>query len=208
MELRVLRYFLAIAKEESFSEAAASLNLTQPTLSRQIKELETELGVTLLNRTRNNKRITLTEAGLFLQKKAEELLNLADKTTSAFENHNSNISGDIYIGAGELPAMSILAEAASRLQENFPDIRYHLHSGNAQYVTENLDNGILDFGVLVGSVNLEKYNYIKLSQVTSWSLLIHQDDPLSKLKIITPLDISNKPLILSRQALESNELIG
>ena len=93
---------MAIAKEESFSEAAASLNLTQPTLSRQIKELETELGVTLLNRTRNNKRITLTEAGLFLQKKAEELLNLADKTTSAFEHHNSNISGNLDIGDVEL----------------------------------------------------------------------------------------------------------
>lgn len=208
MELRVLRYFLAVVKEESFSAAATSLHLTQPTLSRQIKELEDELGVTLLLRSRNNKTITLTKDGLFLKKKAEELLELADKTTSEFLQKKDFVSGDIHIGAGELDSMHILAKLAAKLHSSYPDIRYHLHSGTADFISERLDEGIFDFGILVGSPNITKYNYLKLSQTAKWQVLMRKDDPLAKKTSIVPKDINTKPLILSSQSIETNELTG
>ncbi len=206
MDLRVLSYFLAIAKAGSFSEAALRLHLTQPTLSRQILDLEEELGTKLLNRTRNNKLITLTEDGMFLCKKAEELLELAAKTKNELAASHQDISGSIYIGAGEFSSMGILAKAAKVLTAQHPKINYHLFSGNAESITERLNQGLLDFGVVIGTVNMHRYNFMKLPHNTYWGILMPKSSPLAKKEIIHPQDIWDKPLIISRQSFESNEL--
>ena len=160
MELRVLRYFLAVAREENITAAAEVLHITQPTLSKQLMDLEKELGKQLF--IRGKRKITLTEEGMFLRRRAQEIVELADKTQSEFLSNEDIISGDIYIGGGETDAMRIVAKTAKELQKNYPGIRYHLYSGNAQDVTERLDKGLLDFGILIGSSNLNKYDYIRL----------------------------------------------
>ena len=143
MELRVLRYFLAVAREESISGAAEALHVTQPTLSRQMMELEEELGKTLF--LRGKRKISLTEEGMFLRKRAQEIVTLVEKTESEFSAAEETISGDVYIGGGETDAMRLIARAAHRLQSAYPHIAYHLFSGNADDVTERLDKGLVDF---------------------------------------------------------------
>ena len=160
MELRVLRYFLAVAREESISGAAQFLHLTQPTLSRQLMELEEELGKQLF--VRGNRRVTLTEDGVLFRKRADEILALVDKATMEMTADEENIAGDIYIGAGETDAMRLIAREAKKLRARYPQIRYHLHSGNAEDVSERLDKGLLDFGLLIEPVDLKKYDYLRL----------------------------------------------
>ena len=169
MELRVLRYFLAVAREESISEAANFLHITQPTLSRQIMELEEELGTKLLNRGRRNQKITLTDEGMLLRRRAEEMIELADRTEAEFARRDELISGEIHIGAGETDAMRLLTRAAKTLHTLYPHIRYHLYSGNAEYVTEQLDRGLLDFGILVEPADVHKYDYIRLPATDIWA---------------------------------------
>ncbi|MEI3453108.1 MAG: LysR family transcriptional regulator [Bilophila wadsworthia] len=147
MELRVLRYFLAVAREESISGAAEALHVTQPTLSRQMMELEEELGKTLF--LRGKRKISLTEEGMFLRKRAQEIVTLVEKTESEFSAAEETISGDVHIGGGETDAMRLIARAAHRLQSAYPHIAYHLFSGNADDVTERLDRGLVDFGVFI-----------------------------------------------------------
>lgn len=208
MEIRVLRYFLAVAREESISKAAECLHITQPTLSRQIMELEEQLKTKLINRGKRNHKITLTEEGMLLRKRAEEIIQLVDKTESEFDASNEIISGDIYIGGGETDAMRLIAKIAHNFQKNHPHIRYHLFSGNAEDVTEKLDNGLLDFGILIEPANIEKYNYMKLPATDRWGLLMRKDSPLSQKGEICPNDLIGIPLITSRQALVGNELSG
>lgn len=208
MELRILRYFLAVAREESISAAAEYLHITQPTLSRQIMDLEDELDVKLFIRGNRNHKMTLTEEGILLRKRAEELITLADKTMAEFHTKDDVISGDIYIGGGETDAMRLIAKAAKELQKRYPDIRYHIFSGNAEDVTERLDKGLLDFGILVGSFSLEKYNYLKLPVTDTWGLLMQKNSPLAEKAYITPQDIVGIPLLISRQALIHNEISG
>ncbi len=208
MELRVLRYFLAVVREESISKAAESLHITQPTLSRQIMELEDELGVKLINRGRKNTKITLTEEGLLLHRRAEELIALADKTRAEIGLPDDTISGDIYIGGGETEAMRYIARAAKLLRDEFPQVRYRLFSGNADDVTSRLDKGLLDIGVFVGFTNLEKYNYIHLPTVDTWGLLMRNDHPLAVRDAIRIDDLKDIPLIVSQQSMVLNELSG
>ena len=160
MELRVLRYFLAVAREESISGAAEALHVTQPTLSRQMMELEEELGKTLF--LRGKRKISLTEEGMFLRKRAQEIVTLVEKTESEFSAAEETISGDVHIGGGETDAMRLIARAAHRLQSAYPHIAYHLFSGNADDVTERLDRGLVDFGVFIEPADLSKYDFIKL----------------------------------------------
>lgn len=155
MEIRILRYFLAVAREESISKAAEYLHITQPTLSRQLMELEEELGSKLLNRGKRNHKVTLTDEGMLLRKRAEEIIALVDKTESEFIATNEIISGDIYIGGGETDAMRFIAKTAQKLKKDYPHIRYHLFSGNADDVTEKLDKGLLDFGILIEPADIE-----------------------------------------------------
>lgn len=197
MELRVLQYFLAVAREQNISAAAQSLHLTQPTLSRQLKELEEELGKQLM--VRGSRKITLTEDGMLLRKRAEEILELVDRTEKEVMQSDEAISGDIYIGTGETDGVRQLARAATRLQKHYPAIRFHIASGDAADVCERLDKGLLDFGVLLGDIDKTKYHYIELPMKDIWGVLMRRDSPLARQESVSPRDLWDKPLILSRQ---------
>ena len=208
MDIRILRYFLAVVREESISGAAESLHLTQPTLSRQLMDLEEELGVKLLNRGKKNRRVTLTEEGMLLRRRAEEIVALADKTIEEFNTSNEVVSGDIYIGGGETNAMRLIARIGKKIQADYPMIRYHLYSGNADDVAERLDKGLLDFGLFIGATNMERYNYLRLPVTDTWGLLMRRDSPLAAKESIQAEDLEGIPLIVSRQSMVSNELSG
>lgn len=208
MELRVLRYFLAVAREQSISGAAEALHITQPTLSRQLMDLEEELGTKLLIRGKKNRRVELTEDGLLLRSRAEEIVALADKTEAELSGENHGIAGDIYIGAGETDAMRILAAAAKKLHDSYPNIRYHLFSGNAEAVTERLDKGLLDFGILIGEADMKKYNALTLPATETWGVLMRGDSELAAKESIRPEMLREKPLIVSQQSMEHNEFAG
>lgn len=208
MEIRVMRYFLAVAREESISGAAEYLHITQPTLSRQLMELEEQLGVRLLIRGKRNRRVVLTEEGMLLRRRAEEIVELADKTEAQFRAKDEIVGGDIYIGSGETDAMRLIAQTAKELQREYPRIRYHLFSGNADDVTERLDKGLLDFGILIEPAGMDKYDCLRLPAVDTWGLLLRRDSPLAQHKAITPADLDGQPLICSRQSLVKNELSG
>lgn len=197
MELRVLRYFLAVAREQSISGAAEMLHVSQPTLSRQLMDMEEDLGKQLF--IRGNRRITLTEEGMFLRKRAEEIISLVDKTEAEITSTDKFISGDIYIGAAETDNMRLLLRIARRLQLDYPDIHYHIFSGNAQDVTDKLDRGLLDFGLLIDYYNLSKYESLQLPVVDTWCVLMRKDSPLADKAAIGPADLWDKPLICSQQ---------
>lgn len=204
MEVRVLRYFLTVAREASISGAAEFLHLTQPTLSRQLIDLEEELGKKLF--IRGNRRITLTNEGMLLRKRAEEIISLVEKTAAELHAPDETVSGDIYFGAGETDAMRLVAKIIKNLQNDYPNLRYHLFSGNADDVTERLDKGLLDFGLLIEYPNIQKYDAIRLPTTDVWGVLLRKDSPLASLDKIRPEDLRDTPLIVSRQALESREL--
>lgn len=204
MDIRVLQYFLAVAREESITKAAETLHMTQPPLSRQLKDLEHELGKQLL--IRGSKKVTLTEDGILLRKRAEELVDLMEKTKSELSSSNENITGEVYIGSAETDAISFFAQAAGTLQKEYPFIHYHIYSGDAERVLERLDKGLLDFGLLAGAADVEKYNYIQLPIADTWGVLMRKDSPLSEKKSICCEDLWDKPLILSHQASANSEM--
>lgn len=208
MDIRILRYFLAVVREESISGAAESLHLTQPTLSRQLMELEEELGVKLLNRGKKNRRVTLTEEGMLLRRRAEEIVALTDKTISELGTSQDIVTGDVFIGGGETNAMRLIAKISKKLQPKYPLIRYHLFSGNADDVAERLDKGLLDFGLFIEPANMERYNYLRLPETDTWGLLMRKDSPLAGKERILAEDLESIPLIVSRQSMVHNELSG
>ena len=197
MELRVLQYFLAVAREQNISAAAQSLHLTQPTLSRQLRELEEALGKQLM--IRGNRKITLTEEGMLLRKRAEEILELADRTEKEIMQSADTVSGDIYIGTGETDGVRQIARTAHQLQQSYPGIHFHIVSGDAVDVCERLDKGLLDFGVLLGEMDKAKYHYLELPMKDTWGVLMRRDSPLAGQDAVSPQDLWDKPLILSRQ---------
>ncbi|WP_288602581.1 LysR family transcriptional regulator [uncultured Treponema sp.] len=200
MEIRVLKYFLTVTREQSINRAAESLHLSQPSLSTQIRNMEEELGKQLLIRgTKGTRKITLTEEGMILKKRAEEILNLIEKTENEISLSDNIIAGDVYIGAGETDAVRLLAKIAKEIQSNYPDIHYHISSGNAEFVLEQLDKGLIDFGLVFGNVDSKKYNALKLSSKDTWGVLMRKDSELSHKKYITPKDLYDKPLIISHQ---------
>lgn len=207
MELRVLHYFLAIAREQSIVRAAESLHLSQPTLSTQIKALEEELGKQLLIRgTKGSRKITLTEEGMILRKRAEEILNLVQKTEKEITLSDEVVMGDVYIGTGETDAVRLIAKAARSLYETYPGIHYHIASGNASFVLEQLEKGLIDFGIIFGAVDQTKYSSIEIPYKDSWGVLMRKDSPLAGKTSITAEDLWDKPLILSQQKNGSKEL--
>ena len=206
MEIRVLRYFIALANKESISAAAKDLHLSQPTLSRQLKDLEMELGTALF--IRGNRKINLTDEGLFLFKKAKEIVELTDKTEAHFKESKEIINGEIYIGGGETDAMHFIAGTTKELLGHHPNIRLHLYSGNADDITDKLDSGLLDFGVVIEPTDKQKYDYIKLPATDVWGVLMRKDSPLAQKQLIQPLDLMDKPLLISRQTAVSNEMTG
>lgn len=204
MEIRVLRYFLAVAKAESISKAASLLNISQPTLSRQLMNMEEELGKSLF--IRGNRKITLTEEGKFLRIRAQEIIDLIDKTQSEFNTSNEIISGDIYIGGGETDAIRLIAKCAHSLQKKYPNIRYHLFSGNGDDVTDKLDKGLIDFGIVIEPFDLSKYDFIRIPQKDTWGLLMKKESPLASKDFIEPSDLLNIPIITSSQRLVESEI--
>lgn len=199
MEIRVLRYFLAIAREGSITNAANFLHVTQPTLSRQIHDLEEELGQKLF--IRGSHSMTLTVEGMILRKRAEEIVSMVDKTEAEFNSMENIISGDIYIGGGETDAIKLVAHIAKELRKNYPGIHYHLYSGNSEDVTERLDKGLLDFGILIQPADISKYDYINIPAKDTWGVVMRKDSPLAKKDSIQKEDLLNVPLICSRQAI-------
>lgn len=200
MELRVLQYFLAVAREQNISSAAESLHLSQPTLSTQLKALENELDKQLLIRgTKGSRKVLLTEEGMLLRKRAEEILELVRMTESEISLSNEVIAGDVYIGTGESDLIRIFARAAKRIQEKYPDIHYHILSGNASFVQEHLDRGLIDFGVVYSPVDTSIYSTIKIPVHDTWGVLMRRDSPLAQKDTVQPQDLLDKPLILSAQ---------
>lgn len=203
MELRVLQYFLAVAREQSISGAAESLHLSQPTLSRQLKEMEEELGKQLL--IRGNRRITLTEEGMILRKRAEEIVELVKKAENEISLSESVIAGDITVGAGETDGIRFLIRAADSLQKEYPSVHFHLVSGDMAAVLEELDRGLIDFGLIFGEVDTSKYEHISVPYNDVWGVLMRRDSPLAEKETVSAEDLIDKPLIISRQAFQKKE---
>lgn len=206
MEIRVLQYFLAIAREQSISGAAEFLHISQPTLSRQIKDMEEELGKQLF--IRGNRKITLTEEGMLLRRRAEEIIDLAKKTEKEIMNTDAIIAGDINIGSAETSSIRYIAKTASKIKEMYPDIHYHISSYDAIDILEQLDKGLIDFGVIIGNIDKAKYNYLKFPTKVSWGILLRKDSPLAEKESIQCEDIADAPLIMSRQISENHNIAG
>lgn len=203
MDLRVINYFLTVAREKTISKAAEVLHLSQPALSKQLKELEEELGVTLFER--GNRSITLTEAGFYLENRGKEILALVETTTTNLLK-NEMISGEISIGGGETQAFDYVANYLYELREKHPDINVHLYSGNADDVLEKVDKGLLDFGLVIDPVEKQKYEYLRLPLADFWGILVNDSNPLQSLKKVTPNDIQHTPLLISNQSRVDNQL--
>lgn len=199
MEIRVLKYFLTVAREQNMTRAAEQLHVTQPTLSKQLKQLEDEVGKKLF--TRSNYSIHLTNEGILLRKRAEDIINMVDKTMEEFQTLDDMTGGDIYIGAAESESFCYFATVAKQLQSKYPDVKFHLYSGNTEVIAERLDRGLLDFAIIVQEVDLSKYNYIKVPTSDQWGVIMRKDAQLAFKDWVTIDDLLNLPLIVSRQGL-------
>lgn len=195
MDIRSLRYFLAVAREESMTEAANVLHVTQPTLSRQIAELEDELGKKLFERT--NRNTTLTEEGMRLRQRAEEIVALTDQTEEEMKSDMHALTGCIRIGAGETHAMHFVTDAFLKLRQNHPGVTIELFTGNADAVRERLEHGLLDFGLLLEPVTLEHYDYIHLPEKDTVGIVTRRNGPWGKLEYVTPDDLKEMPVLIS-----------
>ena len=200
MELRTLHYFLTVAREQSISAAAESLHISQPALSTQLKGMEEELGKQLLIRgTKGSRKVVLTEEGMILRRRAEEILSLVQKAEEEITRSDETIVGDVVIGAGETDSVRLLAQAARGLQKQYPDIHYHISSGNAEYVLEYLDKGLIDFGLLFREPDPKKYEWLTLPTGDTWGVLMRRDTPLAQKAAVCPEDLWELPLIISHQ---------
>ncbi|MBD5407055.1 MAG: LysR family transcriptional regulator [Treponema sp.] len=198
MEFRVLKYFLAVAREQTFLGAAEALHVTQPTLSRQIQDLENELGKTLI--VRSSRKISLTEEGMIFRKRAEEICKLVEKTQNEILDYDgTNVAGDIFIGAGETDAVRRIARVAKIIQKKHPFVHFHISSGDAADIIEDLDKGLLDFALVFTPLDIEKYNRLELESKTVWGLFLRKDNPFAEKDFITNADLQKIPLMISRQ---------
>ena len=202
MELRVLRYFLETAREGNITRAAERLHVTQPTMSRQLKDLEDELGTKLFIRT--NYALRLTDAGMLLRNRAEDILDMVDKTETEFKTLDDTTGGEIYIGAPESDSLKYFAKALKQIQALHPQVRCHIVSGNSEDVSEQLDKGLLDFALVMEYVNQLKYNYLDIPAHDTWGVIMRKDAPLAKRKTLRLADVYELPLICSRQNMEQN----
>lgn len=195
MELRTLRYFLAVAREENMTEAANVLHVTQPTLSRQIADLERELGVELFERT--NRSCVLTSDGMRLRQRAEEILSLVEQTESEMGDRELGIEGNVRIGAGETRAMRFVLDTFADLRRDHPGVTIELYTGNADAVEERLERGLLDFALLLEPVNLEKYEWLRMPEADRVGVAVAADGPWGELAAATPAELARMPLLLS-----------
>lgn len=179
MDLRVIKYFLKVVEEKNITKAADALFLSQPTLSKQLKELEEELGVQLF--TRGNREITLTEAGIYLYNRSKEILSLVESTEKNLEKEKV-IGGTLSIGSGETETFQWIAEILNQLLQRYTEVNVNLYSGNADDIKEKVDAGLLDFGLVIDPVDKKKYDYLPLSQFDQWGVLVNEYHPLAKKK--------------------------
>lgn len=194
MELRVLRYFLAVCEAGTMSRAAENLHVTQPALSRQIAALERELGCELL--VRHSRSVTPTEQGMYLRRRAQELVDLADQTTRDLSASGDIVEGDIRIGAGESEGMRVIARQIRSFRERYPQVRVHLHSAVATDLVERLEHGLDDFSVLMSFANIDRYAHLRLRPTDAWGLLMRADDPLASRETVGPADVCDEPVLM------------
>ena len=204
MDLRVLRYFLMVAKEQSFTKAAKQLNITQPTLSRQLAALEEKLGVKLFNRGGHS--ITLTNEGLLLKRRALELVDLEDKIVSEFKGNRESVEGKITIGCGEFIAVETLAKICKKYKEKYPLVQFAIHTGTADNISEMMNKGLVDIGLFLEPVSTEGMDYIRMQGCDHWGVSMRVDDPLAKKEVITKKDLLKLPLILPERTNIQSEL--
>lgn len=198
MELRVLRYFLETAREGSMTRAAERLHVTQPTLSKQIKELEEELGKKLF--IRKSTSVVLTDEGMILRKRAEDLISIADKIENEFQSMNDITGGRVSVGCAESCLIRYLAQAIGRLNANYPGIQYSITSGGTEQVAERLNNGVLDLAIIVEPPDLSRYNYLEIPEQDVWGVYMRKDCPLTEKEYVTVDDLIGYPLFCSEQS--------
>ena len=204
MEIRVLRYFLTVVREESITKAAEVLHITQPTLSRQIAQMEEEMGVKLFDR--GTRKIVLTSEGLLLRRRAEEILELVDKTERELTEQDEAVEGTVSVGCGDLTAVQMLPELFRSFHERYPAVSFDLYTATADHIKDRMDRGLTDIGLLLEPINIEKYDFIRLSQREKWVVVMHPDSPLAKQDHVTAADLVDKPLILPRRLSVQSEL--
>lgn len=204
MEIRVLRYFLTVVREESITKAAEVLHITQPTLSRQLAQMEEEVGVKLFHR--GARRIDLTNEGILLRRRAEEILQLVDKTEKELIEQEEQVEGKISIGCGEIAAVQVLPKLIKTFREKYPQVTFDIFTATADLVKEQMDKGLLDIGLLLEPVDMEKYDFIRLDVKEKWVVLMRPDSPLAEKEFVTAKDLSELPLILPRRMNVQNEL--
>lgn len=206
MELRTLRYFLTVAREEGINRASEALHITQPTLSRQMAQLEEEMGVKLFQR--GARRITLTDEGILLRRRAEEILDLVDRTERELIRQDAQVEGRITIGGGEQTAMQVLPEMIRTFRKKYPRVTFDLYTANADLVKEQMERGLIDVGVLLEPIDIEKFDFIRLAKKERWVVLMPPSDPLAEKTAIIPGDLEGKPLILPRRPNVQNEVVN
>lgn len=206
MELRTLRYFLATAAEGNITHAADVLHVTQPTLSRQLMDLEKELGTTLV--LRGKKGLTLTDDGLFFRQRAEEIVELADRLERRFAEKSDHVAGVINIGASEAVGSRVLARQIRQFSEAYPLVRFHLYNETADNIKDRLDKGLVDIGLLLEPIDVDQYGHLRLAQKETWGVLMRGDHPLAGRAVITPQDIAGYPLILPLREKVRADILG
>ena len=204
MELRVLNYFLMVAREGNITRAANLLHLTQPTLSRQLIQLEQELGVTLFRRDKH--RISLTEEGLLLRRRAEEILLLSERTKEELRSQEGKLSGTVFLGSGELRSSRFLGMLVSDFHRIHPRVRFSLYSGNADNIKERIEQGLLDIGLVPEPVNLDRYDYVLTPVRERWGALLSASSPLAQKEALSPQDLRDMPLILPQREIVQGDL--
>ena len=206
MEIRVLKYFLLVAREENITKAANLLHLTQPTLSRQLMQLEEELGVQLFRRSKHH--IILTEEGMLLRRRAEEIVALADKTKDDLQHREEQLEGTVAVGSGELQSSSFLTKLLTAFQEKNPLVRFAIYSGNSDNIKERIERGLLDVGLLQEPVDISKYSFVRTPCREQWGVLVHEDSELASMESVSPAELASVPLILPERESVQNELFN
>lgn len=204
MEIRVLRYFLTVVREESITKASEALHITQPTLSRQLAQMEEEIGVKLFDR--GTRKIKLTNEGILLRRRAEEILQLIDKTEKELVEQEEQVEGKISIGCGEIAAVQILPELFKTFHQKYSYVNFDIFTATADLVKEQMDKGLLDIGLLLEPIDMEKYDFIRLNVQERWVVLMPSNSPLAEKESVTASDLSSLPLILPRRMQVQSEL--
>lgn len=204
MEIRILRYFLTVVREESITKASEVLHITQPTLSRQLAQMEKDLGVKLFDR--GTRKIKLTNEGILLRRRAEEILQLVDKTEKELVEQEEQVEGKISMGCGEIAAVQLLSQIIKSFRQKYPLVTFDIFTATADLVKEQMDKGLLDIGLFLEPIDMEKYEFTRLDIGEKWVVLMRSDDPLAARETITAKDLSELPLILPRRMNVQNEL--